>query len=45
MIIELDNDDSLLDQQKKIIDLAQEKLHLQKQTNDELEREIMLLEK
>ena len=45
VIIELDNDDPLLDQQKKIIDLAQEKLHLQKQTNDELEREIMLLEK
>ncbi|GBB92455.1 hypothetical protein RclHR1_20070002 [Rhizophagus clarus] len=37
------DDDNLLDQQVKINKLAQDKLLLQKQTNDELEREIMLL--
>ncbi|CAB4462507.1 unnamed protein product [Rhizophagus irregularis] len=42
-IIIIDND--LLDQQVKINKLAQEKLLLQKQINDKLERKIMLLEK
>jgi hypothetical protein len=45
-IIVLDDDDDLiLNQQKKINDLVQEKLFLQKQANEELEREIRLLEK
>lgn len=39
------DDDNLLDQQVKINKLVLEKLLLQKQTNDELEKEIMLLER
>ncbi len=34
-----------VEQQKKFNNLAQEKLNIQKATNDELEREIILLEK
>ena len=46
-IIDLDSDshDLHVEQQKKLNDLAQEKLNIQKATNDELEREIKLLEK
>ena len=36
-IIDLDSD-SHVEQQKKLNDLAQEKLNIQKATNDELER-------
>ncbi len=43
-IIDLDND-LQVEQQKKFNNLAQEKLNIQKATNDELEREIILLEK
>jgi len=46
-IIDLDSDshDLHVEQQKKLNDLTQEKLNIQKATNDELEREIKLLEK
>lgn len=44
-IILIDDDDLFFDHQIKVNQLAQEKLLLQKQANDELEREIMLLEK
>ena len=46
-IIDLNSDSHNLhvEQQKKLNDLAQEKLNIQKATNDELEREIKLLEK
>ena len=43
-IINLD-EDSCLKQQRKMNDLAQDMLNIQKQKNDELEKEIMLLEK
>ena len=43
-IIDLD-EDSCLKQQRKMNDLAQDMLNIQKQKNDELEKEIMLLEK
>ena len=39
------NEDSCLKQQRKMNDLAQDMLNIQKQKNDELEKEIMLLEK
>ena len=42
-VIELDHNHT--EQQKKLNNLAQEKLMIQKQTNDELKREIQLLEK
>ena len=42
-VIELE--DHHAEHQKKLNNLAQEKLMIQKQTNDELEREIQLLEK
>ena len=41
-IIDL-NEDLHIDQQQKINSLAQEKLRIQRQLNDELEREVMLL--
>ena len=43
-IINLD-EDSCLKQQRRMNDLAQDMLNIQKQKNDELEKEIMLLEK
>jgi hypothetical protein len=43
-IIDLD-EDSYLKQQRRMNDLAQDMLNIQKQKNDELEKEIMLLEK
>jgi len=43
-IIDLD-EDSCLKQQRRMNDLAQDMLNIQKQKNDELEKEIMLLEK
>ena len=43
-IIDLD-ENPRLDQQKRMNDLAQDMLNIQKQKNDELEKEIMLLEK
>ena len=43
-IIDLDEDSSLK-QQRSMNDLAQDMLNIQKQKNDELEKEIMLLEK
>ncbi len=43
-IIDLD-DDLQVEQQKKFNNLIQKKLNIQKATNDELEREIILLEK
>lgn len=43
-IIDLD-EDPCLDQQKRMNDLAQKMLSIQKQKNEELEKEIMLLEK
>ena len=43
-IIDLD-EDSCLKQQRKMNDLTQDMLNIQKQKNDELEKEIMLLEK
>ena len=42
--IDLD-EDSCLKQQRRMNDLAQDMLNIQKQKNDELEKEIMLLEK
>ena len=43
-IVDLD-EDSYLKQQRRMNDLAQDMLNIQKQKNDELEKEIMLLEK
>ena len=43
-IVDLD-EDSCLNQQRRMNDLAQDMLNIQKQKNDELEKEIMLLEK
>lgn len=43
-IIDLD-EDSCLKQQRRMNDLAEDMLNIQKQKNDELEKEIMLLEK
>ena len=43
-IIDLD-EDSYLKQQRRMNDLAQDMLNIQKQKNDELEKKIMLLEK
>ena len=43
-IIDLD-EDSCLKQQRRMNDLTQDMLNIQKQKNDELEKEIMLLEK
>ena len=43
-IIDLDKD-SCLKQQRRMNDLTQDMLNIQKQKNDELEKEIMLLEK
>ena len=43
-IVDLD-EDSCLKQQRRMNDLAQDMLNIQKQKNDELEKEIMLLEK
>jgi len=43
-IIDLD-ENPRLDQQRRMNDLAQDMLNIQKQKNDELEKEIMLLEK
>jgi hypothetical protein len=43
-IIEID-ENSRFEEQKKMNDLAQEMLTIQRQKNEELEREIMLLEK
>ena len=43
-IIDLD-ENSCLKQQRRMNDLAQDMLNIQKQKNDELEKEIMLLEK
>ena len=43
-IIDLD-EDSCLKQQRRMNDLAQDMLNIQKQKNDEIEKEIMLLEK
>ncbi len=44
IVIDID-EDSYLEQQKKRNNLEQELLDIQKQKNDELEREIMLIEK
>ena len=43
-IIDLD-ENSCLKQQRRMNDLAQDMLNIQKQKNDELEKEIILLEK
>ena len=44
-IVDLDEDLCYLKQQKRMNDLIQDMLNIQKQKNNELEKEIMLLEK
>lgn len=44
-IVDLDEDLCHLEQQKRMNDLVQDMLSIQKQKNEELEKEIMLLEK
>ena len=44
-IVNLDEDLCHLEQQKRMNDLVQDMLNIQKQKNEELEKEIMLLEK